>query len=143
MSLTNATITYEKSGDWIRELTTTPTGLNDPSIVEQWKPHRHFAVSLSNGRISNGGTETATVEVVDGLEVARGTSPKNAAVLDCGGDVKLSVDGNETVKNLTNGSVEFDLTTDKSAGTEIEIVAESLADYPAESDSATIEVVSQ
>jgi len=77
---------------------------------------------------------------MSGLDVSRGDSP---TVLDYNGDVIITVDGQQTTKTLTNGSVEFDLTTDKSAGTEIEIIAESLADHPAESDRATIEVVSQ
>lgn len=106
--------------------------------------YRHIHVSLSDSKLVNGGasTTTVTIKVVDGIEVARGTEPVDATVLDYDGDVTISVDGNETTKTLTNGSVSFDLTTDKPAGSEIEIVAESLADHPAESDSTTIEVVS-
>jgi len=104
----------------------------------------HLRVTTANQEITNDGsdTETVNVAVVDGLEVMRGTDPTNATVLDYNGDVTLSVDGQQTTKTLTNGSVSFDLTTDKPAGSEIEIVAESLADHVAESDSATIEVVS-
>jgi len=104
-----------------------------------------LTVVLDDGQVINDNTDTETVmiKVVDGLEVVKGTSPSNATVLDYGGDVTLSVDGQQTTKTLTNGTVEFDLTTDKSAGSEIEIFAESLADHPAESDSATIEVMSQ
>lgn len=100
-------------------------------------------VVVEYGDLLNDGTdtETVTIEVIDGLNVARGTDPSKAAVLDYDGDVILSVDGQQTTKTLTNGSVSFGLTTDKPAGSEIKIVAESLADHPAESDSATIEVV--
>jgi hypothetical protein len=55
--------------------------------------------------------------------------------------VTLFVDGQKTTKTLSNGSVSFDLTTDKPAGSEIEIVAKSLATHPAERDSAIIEVI--
>lgn len=107
-------------------------------------PYRVFCITFGDGQVTNDNTdtETVTVEVVDGLKVARGTDPANATVLDYGGDVTLSVDDQQTNKTLTNGSVEFELTTDKPAGSEIEIVVESLGDHPAESDSATIEVVS-
>lgn len=105
-------------------------------------PYRHLLVTVSDGQIANDGedTETVTVEAVDGLEVARGTDPTEASVLDYDGDMTVTVDGQEVTKTLTNGSVEFDITTEKSAGSTIEIVAESLVDHPAKSDSVTIEV---
>lgn len=107
-------------------------------------PYRILSVTVGNGQISNGNTdtETVTVEVINGLEVARGTDRENATVLDYDGDVTLSIDGVETTKTLTDGSLSFNITTQKSAGSIIEIVAESLSDHPTESDSATIEVVS-
>jgi len=107
--------------------------------------YRHISISKQDGSLINNGSdiETVTVEVVDGLEVARGTDPSNATVLRYNGDVTLSIDSQQTTKALTNGSVSFNLTTDKPAGSEIEIIAESLANHPAESDSATIEVVSE
>lgn len=102
-----------------------------------------LAVSPDTGEVINDGTdtETVTINVVDGLEVARGTDPADATTLDYSGDVTLRADGVETTKTLTNGSVSFDLTTEKTAGSEIEIEAVDLADHPAESDSATIEVI--
>lgn len=144
MSLTDANIEYERSGNWVAELTYTPTELNSPSVNHHYLPYRHLRLSLNEGKILNDNTDTekVTVEVVDGLEIARGTEPTDATVLDYDGDVTLTVDGAETTKTLTNGSVSFDLITDKQAGSEIEIIAESLADHPAEHDSATIEVVS-
>lgn len=107
-------------------------------------PFRVFRVTLEDGQVANddGDTETVSVKVVDGLEVARGAAHTDATVLDYDGDVTISVDGQQTTKTLTNGSVSFDITTDKAAGSEIEVSAESLADHPAESDSTTIEVVS-
>lgn len=101
-------------------------------------------VTTQDGQVLNDGidTETVTITVVDGLEIARGTDPADATVLDYDGDMTVTVDGVETAKTLTKGSVSFDVTTEKQAGSTIEVVAESLADYPAESDSAEIEVIS-
>jgi hypothetical protein len=130
---------HNDDDEYVTELTHT-----DTQTAETYGhiPYRQLRVSLSDGQISNDGTDTVTVtvEVVSGLDVARGDDP---TVLDYDGDVTLSVDGQQTTKTLTNGTVSFDLTTDKPAGSEIEILAESLADHPAESDHATIEVTSQ
>lgn len=111
------------------------------------RTHKQFRcgllVQLSARSVKNDGNSisTVTIKVVDGLEVARGTDPAEATVLDYGGDVSLTIDGAETTKTLTDGSTSFDLTTEKPAGSTIEIVAESLASHPSESDSATIEVI--
>jgi len=114
---------------------------NQTAVKPEYSPRRHLQLSVSEGQLKNDGKDSATVtiKVVSGLDVARGDDP---TVLDHDGDVTLSVDGQQTTKTLTNGSVSFDLTTDKPAGSEIEIVAESLVDHPTERDSATIEVVS-
>jgi len=108
-------------------------------------PFRQLLVRLNDGQVTNSGTdtETVTINVVDGLEVARGTDPNNATVLGYEGGLTVSIDGVETTKTLSNGTVSFDLTTDKPAGSTITVIAESLADHPAESDSVEIEVVSQ
>lgn len=131
--------THGAGDEYVTEEVTTET---QTAEVYGHLPYHVFRVSLVDGSLVNDGTdtETVTVKVVNGLDVARGDDP---TVLDYDDDVTLSVDGQQTTKILTSGSVEFDLTTDKSAGSEIEIVAESLADHPAESDSATIEVVSE
>jgi len=133
-------IEYERDKDYIRELTYTPTGENNPSEVEEWRPYRYLRIIMSNDVLVNDGISSVkvTLNVVSGLDVVRHDDP---TVLDYDGDVTLSVDGQQTTKTLSNGSVEFDLTTDKSAGSEIEIVAGSLDDHPAKSDRATIEVV--
>lgn len=139
-------VQYEKNGGYINtQIYTNADNANSPATIYKSNIYRHLTISPSIAKLRNDGTDTETVsvEVVDGLEVAKGTDPANATVLDYNGDVTLTIGGVETIKTLTNGSVEFDLTTDKPAGSEIEIVAESLADHPAESDSATIEVVSQ
>jgi len=136
MSLTK--FAFENGDDYVTEIVETNT-----QTVEVYGNirYRQLRVTLSDGQIINDGTatETVTIEVVSGLDVARGDSP---TVLDYDGDVTLTIDGVQTMKTLTNGNVSFDLTTDKPAGSEIEIVAESIADHPQESDSMTIEVVS-
>jgi len=130
---------HNDEDDYVTELTHTD---NQTAETFGHIPYHQFCVLLSDNQFTNNNTtsETVTIEVVNGLEVARGDDP---TVLDYDGDVAFSVNGQQTTKTLTNGSVSFDLTTDKPAGSEIEIVAESLADHPAESDIATIEVVSQ
>lgn len=134
-------IEYELNGEYIDKIIKRD---GDEYRIMPRFSRRWMHLNYDDGQIQNNtDTETIVITVVDGLEVVRGTHPTNATVLDYNGDVNLSVDGTTTTKTLTNGSVSFDLTTDKPAGSEIEIVAESLADYPAESDSATIEVVSQ
>jgi len=132
---------HNDGDDYVTELVNTDT---QTAEITGHIPHRHLHVSLADGQVANDGTntETVTVAVVDGLEIARGTVPSEATVLDYDGDVTLSVDSAEMTKTLTGGSVSFDVTTEKPAGSTIEIVAETLADHPAESDSATIEVVS-
>jgi len=105
-------------------------------------PYRRLRVTAADGSLINDGsaTETITVAVVDGLEIARGTKPSNATALGYDGDVTLSVDGSQTVKTLSNGSVSFDLTTTRSAGSEIKIIAESINNHPTDRDSAVVEV---
>jgi len=142
MSLTKD---YDRSGDWVEEHIYTPTeSVNNPAIKPTFAAYRALRLTLADSQLANDGqdTETITVEVVDGLEVARGIDPANATVLGYDGDVTISVDGAETTKTLTNGSVSFDATTTKSAESVIEVVAENLTDHPADPDSATIEVVS-
>jgi len=126
------------NGDgYVTELTHT-----DNQTVEAYGhiPYRHLRLSLSDGQLKNDDTdsETVTIEVVSGLDIARDDSP---TVLDYDGDVILSVNGQKTTKSLNNGSLEFDIRTDKPAGSGIVAVAESLANHPAERDSATIEVI--
>jgi len=138
--MSSTEFTHNEGDDYITELTHTETQTAETC---GHLPYRHILLTISDDTIVNDGTDTIAISlsVVDGLEIARGTEPTDATVLDYDGDVTVTVDGIKTTKTLTNGSVEFDLTTDKQAGSEIEIVAESLADHPAESDSATVEVV--
>lgn len=130
---------YERRGAFIKKFVESST---DSDAMLPYGAFRHLHIETDKQQIQNDNTdtETVTVKAVNGLDVARGNSP---TVLDYDGDLTLSVDGQQTTKTLTNGSVSFDIITDKSAGSEIEVVAESLSDHPAESDSATIEVVSQ
>jgi len=103
-------------------------------------PYRLLSVSVDDGQITNDGTdaETVKVECLSNLDMV---SNNRKTVLSYDGDVTLFVDGQQTTKTLTNGSVEFELTTDKPAGSEIEIIADSVIDHPAEADRVSIEVV--
>jgi hypothetical protein len=55
--------------------------------------------------------------------------------------VTVRIDGAAVTKTVSGGTVEFDVTTEKPAGETIEIVAKSLADHPAESDSVKLGVM--
>jgi len=130
--------THNNGDDYVTKRVTTD---EQTAKVYGHIPYRQFQVALSDNQLVNDGTatETVTIKVVSGLNIVRGDSP---TVLDYNGDMAVLVEDKEMTKTLTNGSVSFDLTTTKSAGSEIEIVAESLADHPAKSDSSSIEVVS-
>jgi hypothetical protein len=130
---------FERVGDGVKRQI---EKAEQTAVENPCQSYRILNIQLETGSVKNDGTdsETVTVEVVNGLDVARGD---DLTVLDYDGEVTLSVDGQQITKTLTNGSVSFDVTTDKPAASEIEIAAESLADHPTESDSATIEVVSQ
>jgi len=132
--------THTDGDDYVTENITTDT---QTAEIYGHIPYCVFVLTLQNGRVLNNGTDTesVTVSVRDGLAVARGAAPSDATVLDYSGDVMISVDGVETTKTFTNGTVSFELTTEKPAGSEIQIVSEPLADHPAERDSMTIEVV--
>jgi hypothetical protein len=102
-------------------------------------PYHHLQVSGDDGQLINDGTDTEriTVEVVDGLQVARGETP---AVLSYDGDVTLEIDGGETVKSVSAGTASFDITTSKAAGSVISVRGVELSDHPADSDAVSIEV---
>jgi hypothetical protein len=131
---------YSRIGNHVAEVTSSDGTEQRRTVSSYYQIH----LKAEDENLLNDGadTETVTVTIRDGLEVASGTDPANSTVLDYDGDVTISVNDNTTTKTLTNGSVTFDVTTTKSAGSEIEIAAESLTNHPAESDSATIEVVS-
>lgn len=133
--------THNNGGDYVTEYVETA---NQVAEVVGHIPYRHLTVTASDRQVTNDSTdtETVTVSVVDGVKVSRGTDPAEATVLDYSGDVTMRIDGVETTKTLTGGSVSFDLTTEKPAGSTIEVGAVGLADHPAESDSVEIEVVS-
>jgi hypothetical protein len=127
--------TYTHSSETDEVLSVSETGV---------KTHHAFYHAIrcrsSPDSIQNNGTETAiiTIEVVDGLQLARGETP--AAVLAYEGDVTLKIDGAETTKPMTAGSVSFDISTSKPAGSTITVRAVGLNDHAAESDGAMIEV---
>jgi hypothetical protein len=103
-------------------------------------PYRKLAVTTSDGSVATGGSdsETVTVEVISQLDYLNNDRETTLAY---GGDMTVRIDGEAVTKTLSGGSVEFTITTEKAAGETIEIVAESLAEHPAESDSTTVEVI--
>lgn len=105
-------------------------------------PYRHAVLSLEDAVLLNDGvdTETIGVEIVDGLEVARGTAPEDAAVLSEDATATLSIDGATVDVSLTGGSGTKTLTTTKSDGATIEVELVALSTGPVDGDRATIEV---
>jgi hypothetical protein len=103
-------------------------------------PYHQLRLSTGDATLHNDGsdTETVTVAVVNGLQLVRGTVPDT---LSYDGEVLINIEGAETTKTLTDGSVSFDISTSKPAGAEITVRAVGLNDHPAESDTASIEVI--
>lgn len=127
---------HADGGDYLTELVDTGN-----QVAEVYGlPYRKLTVTTSDGSVTTGGTdnETVTVEVISQLDYLNNDRETTLAY---DGDATLRIDGAEVNKTLTSGTVEFTITTEKPAGSTIEIVAESLADVPAESDSAEIEVI--
>ncbi|MBP1953593.1 hypothetical protein J2752_000474 [Halarchaeum rubridurum] len=116
------------------------------ATIHQSTPFRVLHLTTSDdGQLPNDGsaTETLQVAVVDGLQVARGTDPSDADVLDAGGEATVTVDGVAQSVSLTGGTGSLDVTTTASAGSTIRVQATDLAEHPAEqSDVVEIEVVS-
>lgn len=133
--------TYTRDGDYVIENRDTGTQV---AQIRGHIPARHLRLDLDDGTITNDGadTETVTVDVVSGLEVARGTAAEDASTLDVDDDATLIVDGREVTVPLSGGTGSTTITSTASAGSTIEIVAEELSSYPAETDSVEIEVVS-
>jgi hypothetical protein len=102
-------------------------------------PYHQLRLATDDGQLTNDGsdTETLTVEVVNGLQRARGETPD---VLSYTGDVTLEIDGAETTKTVTDGSVSFDVSTSKPAGASITVRAVGLNSHPADPDNVSIEV---
>lgn len=133
--------TYSRDGDYVAETVTTDA---QTAEIIGHIPARHLRLTVDDGRVLSDGsdTETLTVEVVSGLAVARGTSPSDADVLSVDDTAVVEVDGNPVSVDISDGSGSTTITTTKSAGSTISVVAGELSSYPAETDSAEIEVVS-
>jgi hypothetical protein len=130
-------ITYSHTGgEFVTETVET-----DSQTVEKVGhiPYYQLRLTDDDGQLTNDGsdTETITVEVVNGLQRARGETP---GVLSYDGDVTLEIDGAETTKTVTDGSVSFDVSTSKPAGASIPVRAVGLNNHPADTDNVSIEV---
>ncbi len=130
---------HNDGDDYVTELIDTGTQVAE---VTGHIPYYKLRVETNDGEITGDGqdTETVTISVMSGLDYV---SNDRETVIGYSGEVAGTVDGIERTTQIRDGTVSFDVTTDKAAGSEIEIVAKSLADHPAQTDSATIEVVSQ
>jgi hypothetical protein len=104
-------------------------------------PYRQFRVSATDAQLTadSADTEEITVELVTGLQVARGETPADALAYD--GDVTLTIDGAEIIKTMTDGSVSFDISTSKPAGVSVTVQAVGIPEHPTKSDSVSIEVI--
>lgn len=137
MSLIETGYTHTTGDEYVTETVET-----DSQTVEKVGhiPYHQLRLATDDGQLTSGGTdtETITVEVVDGLQRARGDTP--ADVLPYDGDVTIEIDGAETTKTVTDGSVSFDISTSKPAGASIAVRAVGLNNHPADTDSVSIEV---
>jgi hypothetical protein len=119
----------------------TETVETDSQIVEKVGhiPYHQLRLTDDDGQLTNNGSdvETISVEVVNGLQRARGETPD---VIPYNGDVTVAIDGAETTKTVTDGSVSFDVSTSKPAGASITVRAVGLNNHPTDTDSVSIEV---
>lgn len=102
--------------------------------------YRELFVSLDDGQVTTGGTdtETVTVEVVDGVQLARGDDPDR---LDIDATLTCRVDGVEQSIEMTGGKATLDITTSKPAGATISVEAVGLNGVLCSNDAADIEVI--
>jgi hypothetical protein len=129
--------THNDGDDYMTEKVDTG---NQIAEVYGYLPYRKLNVTTSDGSVSTGGSDsvTVTVEVISQLDYLNND---RETMLAHDGDVTVRIDGAAVTKTVSGGTVEFDVTTEKPAGETIEIVAKSLADHPAESDSVKLEVM--
>jgi hypothetical protein len=138
MSLIEIEYEHTTGDEYVTELTHTET---QTAETYGHLPYRQLRVSAEDGQLKNSGsdTETIIIEVINGLQLARGETPADVLAYD--GDVTVEIDGAETTKSMTGGSVSFDVTTSKPAGASISVRAVGLNNHPVESDSVSIKPV--
>lgn len=109
-----------------------------------WSAYRVGSISLSDGEVTNDGvdTETISIEVVDGLEVARGSSTASAPILNVSGTATIEIDGAAVSVAISSGTGTKEVTSTKSAGSTISVEVVEIDVGPIEPDTAEIEVVS-
>jgi len=130
----------DKGSDYITESVKTNT---QTAETVGHLPYRVLRLSLSDGKIVNDGaeTETVTVKVVDGLEIARGTNRGDATLLDYNGTVTVEIDGAEHSVSISGGVGSLDYATTQTAPTTVNVQAVALDAKPVDSsDVKTIEV---
>lgn len=131
--------TFSKNGDYVSKTENTD---RQEYQIPLFRAYRALYIQVDDGEVTTGGddTETVSVRLVDGLEVARGTDRGDATVLAENGAVTLSVDGAAVDVDLTDGVGSTSISTNKSAGTTIDVEATDYSGGPVEGGAATIEV---
>lgn len=129
--------THDPGDKFVNELIDTGTQVAE---VTGHIPYHKLRVEADDGEIAGDGqdTETVTISVISGLDYV---SNDRETVISYSGEVTGTVDGTERTAQITDGTVSFDVTTDKPAGETMEIEAMTLGDVPADPDQATVEVV--
>jgi hypothetical protein len=134
--------TTDPNGDYV--VAVRDTGAQT-AVIKQ-NAYRQLQLSIEDGLIANDGgdTETVIVTVVDALEVAQGTDPREAAVLDYDGTASVEIDGTEHSVSISDGTGTLDYATTQPAPTTVNVQATGLDSVPAESSNVkTIEVVQE
>lgn len=140
MSSTKTTYQHSDDDEYVTELKQTQT---QTAEIVGHIPYHQFRASADDGTLVNDGTDTESVvvDVVNGLQFARGNTPADILAQSTG-DVTVEIDAADITKSLTDGTLTVDITTQKPAGSIIEVVAKSLASKPAGRDTVEIEVTS-
>lgn len=130
---------FTKEGGRVYEVVEKEDKTNKFFVGHEWRLY----LSISSGSLQNDGenTVTATVSVVDGLEVARGTDPSEASVLDDDQTATVEIDGSPTEVSVTDGSGTKEIKTERTAGSTITVRAVGLDNSATDiSERKTIEV---
>lgn len=138
--MTTTEYRHDSDEEFVTEVTTTET---QTSETVGHIPYRQFWLSADDRQVVGDGTDTETISVgvVSGLDVARGTSPANATTLSVTDDATIVVDGAEQTVSLSSGTATLDVQTTRPAGARIDVEAIDLASSPADSATVQIEVI--
>jgi len=132
---------YEKNNQYIKKAEETD---DQEYSIPFWSPLKRLRLIYEDGQLTNDDTdtETVTLEVVDGLEIARGADPAEATVLDYDGTATVEIGGAEHSVSINGGTGTLDYATTQPAPATVDMQATALADVPAEvSNLRTIKLI--